>query len=282
MLTDLQGATFDNNSGTGTIINAEPLAISISDATATEGVDATMDFTVTLNRATNRTVTVSLLFSSGTADFSDIEYVQTEQSVTFAPGETEKTYSIGIVDDTVNEPSETFDIVVQSPVSTDLLILADSVGKGTILNTETLTGSFENVPQDHDGSTAFTFNVAFTTDVSIGYAAMRDHAFTVTNGDVTGAARVDGRSDRWLITVDPGRRRRGDDHPARQPGLRDSGGHLLEGGAPGSAEQQSLGHGRDGARGRAAHGELLERAQQPRRRGLLRRPDLQRGSRRRL
>ena len=63
VLTDLQGATFDNNSGTGTIINAEPMVLSISDATATEGVDATMDFTVTLNRATNRTVTVNLLFS---------------------------------------------------------------------------------------------------------------------------------------------------------------------------------------------------------------------------
>ena len=32
---------------------------------------------------------------------------------------------------------------------------------------------------------------------------MRDHAFTVTNGDVTRARRDDGQSDRWLITVDP-------------------------------------------------------------------------------
>ena len=203
-LTNLQGATFDNNSGTGTIVNAAPLAVSISDATATEGIDATMDFTVTLNRATNRTVTVNLLFSSGTADFSDVEYVQTEQSVTFAPGETEKTYSIGIVDDTVNEPSETFSVVVQSPhLTTDHLILADSVGEGTILNTETLTASFENVPQDHDGTNTFTFNVHFTNDISIAPAAMRDHAFTVTNGNVSGASRVNGRNDRWLISVEP-------------------------------------------------------------------------------
>ena len=210
VLHTLKGATFanpnadGNGEGTGTIVNADPLTLSISDATATEGVDATIDFTISLNRATNRRFTVNVLFSSGTADFSDIEYVQTEQSVTFAPGETEKIYSLGIVDDSVNEPSETFDIVVQSlELTTDYLILADSIGEGTILNTETLTASFENVPQDHDGSTAFTFNVAFTNDVSIGPAAMRDHAFTVTNGDVTGASRVDGRNDRWLITVDP-------------------------------------------------------------------------------
>ena len=203
-LTDLQGATFDTNSGTGTIINAEPLGLSISDATATEGVDQTIDFTVSLNRATNRRFTVNVLFSSGEADFSDIEYVQTEQSVTFAPGETVKIYSLGIIDDSVNEPSETCSMVLQSPeLTTDYLILAEAPGIGTILNTETLTASFENVPQDHDGSTAFTFNVAFTNDVSIGPAAMRDHAFAVTNGDVTGASRVDGRNDRWLITVDP-------------------------------------------------------------------------------
>ena len=202
-LTNLQGATFAVNSGTGTIVNAEPLALSISDATATEGVDQTIDFTVSLNRATTRRITVNVLFSSGTADFSDIELIDGSTSVTFEPGQRRRTYSVRIVDDSVNEPSETFSMILQYSGGPDDLIFADSVGEGTILNTETLEASFENVPQDHDGSNAFTFNVAFTNDVSITPAAMRDHAFTVTNGDVTGASRVDGRNNRWLITVDP-------------------------------------------------------------------------------
>ena len=202
-LTNLQGATFAVNSGTGTIVNAEPLALSISDATATEGVDQTIDFTVSLNRATTRRITVNVLFSSGTADFSDIELIDGSISVTFEPGQRRRTYSLGIVDDSVNEPSETFSMVLQVPGFLPADLIVGSPGTGTILNTETLTGSFENVPQDHDGSNTFTFNVAFTNDVSIAPAAMRDHAFTVTNGDVTGASRVDGRSDRWLITVDP-------------------------------------------------------------------------------
>ena len=200
-LTNLQGATFDTNSGTGTIVNAEPLALSISDATATEGVDDTIDFTVSLNRATTRRITVNVLFSSGSADFSDI--TDPGEPLVFEPGDTVKTYSFGVVDDTVNEPSETFSVVLQTPGFLVAELIVGPPGEGTILNTETLTGSFENVPQDHDGSNAFTFNVAFTNDVSIGPAAMRDHAFTVTNGDVTGASRVDGRNDRWLITVDP-------------------------------------------------------------------------------
>ncbi len=201
VLTNLQGATFDNNSGTGTIVNAEPLALSISDATATEGVDATIDFTVSLNRATNRRLTVTVLFSSGTADFSDITEPD-QTSVTFEPGQTQKTYSMGIVDDTENEPSETFSVILQVPGPANRVIVG-APGSGTILNTETLEASFKNIPQDHDGSTAFTFQVHFTNNVSITPAAMRDHAFTVTNGDVTGASRVDGRDDRWLITVDP-------------------------------------------------------------------------------
>ena len=144
-----------------------------------EGVDATIDFTISLNRATNRRFTVNVLFSSGTADFSDIEFVQTEQSVTSRRATMKITRSRH-----TNEPSETFSMILQSPeLTTDYLILAEAPGIGTILNTETLTASFENVPQDHDGSTAFTFNVAFTNDVSIGAGAMRDHAFTVTDGD---------------------------------------------------------------------------------------------------
>ena len=43
----------------------------------------------------------------------------------------------------------------------------------------------------------------FTGDVSITAAAMRDNAFTVTNGEVTAAAQINNRKDRWRISVDP-------------------------------------------------------------------------------
>ena len=200
VLSNLKGATLADATGTATIVNADPLTVSISNATATEGVDETIDFTVSLNRATNRKITVNVLFSSDSAIFSDI--TDPADPVVFEPGETTKTYSFGVVDDMVNEPSETFTVVLQSPLSADLLIIG-APGTGTILNTETLEASFKNVPQDHDGSNTFTFQVHFTNDVSITPAAMRDHAFTVTNGDATAAARINSRDDRWLITVDP-------------------------------------------------------------------------------
>ena len=66
-----------------------------------------------------------------------------------------------------------------------------------------LTAGFQDLPDSHDGSTAFTFRVLFSEDVGISYVNMRDDAFSLSEGDVTGARRVDGRSDLWEVTVEP-------------------------------------------------------------------------------
>ena len=59
------------------------------------------------------------------------------------------------------------------------------------------------MPEAHDGEDAFRFRVAFSEDIGIGFRTFRDHAFTVSGGEVTGARRVDGRNDLWEITVAP-------------------------------------------------------------------------------
>ena len=66
-----------------------------------------------------------------------------------------------------------------------------------------LTASFEDMPQSHDGSGAFTFRIAFSADVTISPQDMKDHALTVAGGTVTNATRIDGRSDLWELTVEP-------------------------------------------------------------------------------
>ena len=66
-----------------------------------------------------------------------------------------------------------------------------------------LTASFEDMPQSHDGSGAFTFRIAFSADLDIVRRDMKDHALTVTGGTVKRAKRVDGRSDLWVFRVEP-------------------------------------------------------------------------------
>ena len=66
-----------------------------------------------------------------------------------------------------------------------------------------LTASFENVPSEHDGETAFRLRVAFSEPIKIRLPALRDDAFTVTGGRVTGVGRVDRRNDLFQIEVEP-------------------------------------------------------------------------------
>ena len=76
---------------------------------------------------------------------------------------------------------------------------------GTLQQTETppLTATLEGMPTNHDGLSAFTFQIAFSADVDITPENMRDHALIVSGATVTHATRVDARSDRWELTLEP-------------------------------------------------------------------------------
>ena len=66
-----------------------------------------------------------------------------------------------------------------------------------------LTASFEAVPGEHDGESAFRFRLAFSEPIAISYRSLREDAFAVTGGRVTRGKRVDGRKDLFEITVEP-------------------------------------------------------------------------------
>ena len=132
----------------------------------------------------------------------------------FQPTETEKTISVQIVDDSVEDDGETFllDLAEASGATMDD---RTSFGTGTIRNSEdaptgnenTLTASFANVPADHGGSgeaNRFSFDLSFSENPKVGYRTLRDHAFQITGGDVKKAKRkVKGSNQSWTITVEP-------------------------------------------------------------------------------
>ena len=66
-----------------------------------------------------------------------------------------------------------------------------------------LTATLQDIPATHDGSSVFTFRIAFSAEVTISPQDMRDHALTVSGGTVTDARRVDSRKDLWELTVEP-------------------------------------------------------------------------------
>ena len=112
-------------------------------------------------------------------------------------------------------PDSTADVTVELPVTTDCEAQgAICTEDGTMLSSPLeftvmgppMTASFESVPASHNGSGEFRFRIAFSEAPKSGfsYTTMRDHAFTVTGGSVTGARRlVSGKNLRWEIVVSP-------------------------------------------------------------------------------
>ena len=66
-----------------------------------------------------------------------------------------------------------------------------------------LTARFESLSAGHDGSTEFALQLAFSEPIWLTEGVMRTQALTVTGGRVTSARRVNDRSDRWEITIQP-------------------------------------------------------------------------------
>ena len=107
-----------------------PPALSVADASAEEGTDATLDFAVTLDREAAHTVTVAYATADGTATAGD-DYTATSGTLSFAAGEVEKTVSVPVLADDVDEGSETLTLTLSSPSGA---VIADGEATGTITN----------------------------------------------------------------------------------------------------------------------------------------------------
>ena len=111
---------------------AGPPSLSIADAKVREAAVASLDFTVSLSRAVSETVTVDWATSDGTATAGS-DYMAKSGTLTFAAGKTSKTVSVAVLDDSVDEDSETLTVTL-SNVSGANVWLADATATGTIEN----------------------------------------------------------------------------------------------------------------------------------------------------
>ena len=109
-------------------------ALSVADAQAEEGTDATLDFAVTLVPARTAAVTVEYATSDDTATAGS-DYTATSGTLTFAAGETEKTVSVPVLDDDTDEGSETLTLRLSSAEGANI---ADGEATGTITNSDAI------------------------------------------------------------------------------------------------------------------------------------------------
>ena len=111
-----------------------PPGLSVADARAAEGPDATMDFVVTLSRALQVTVTVAYATSDDTAT-AGVDYTRTSGTLTFEAGETSRTVAVRVLDDAHDDDGETFTLTLSNAAGGNAY-LAHGTATGTIQNSD--------------------------------------------------------------------------------------------------------------------------------------------------
>ena len=109
-----------------------PVAVSVADARAREGEDETIDFAVSLSRAASGRVSVTYATADGSATAGS-DYTARQGKLRFAPGETEKTIPVPVLDDAHDEGEETMQLRLSAASGA---AIADGVATGTIENND--------------------------------------------------------------------------------------------------------------------------------------------------
>lgn len=172
--------------------------ISIADVSVVEGTggQSFANFIVSLSSASPNTVTVDYTTQSGTA-FANLDFVPATGTLTFLPGETEKTISVEVITDSIIEPNEIFAVRLSNAVNGTII---DALAGGTIIDDDAplppVTISITDVTalEGDSGTTTFSFTVqlsrALTQDVTADYATVDGTAvagtdYTTASGTLT-------------------------------------------------------------------------------------------------
>ncbi len=209
-------AGVDDSTATGKIKDNDPLpALTIADADSGSGSNSesgNITFTVTLTPVSGRQVTVqyATLTTGRTAEATD--YGAAAGTLTFAAGDTTKTFPVTVVDDTTDEDNETFTVRISSP-SNATVATADRDATGTINDDDPPPGlSIDDAEvNETDATVAMTFTVTLSAasekTVTVEYAtsggtATQGTDYTAKSGTLTFAPSVTTRTFTVSITGD--------------------------------------------------------------------------------
>ena len=109
--------------------------VSAADARVEEGKGAVLEFSVWMERPASRRTTVDYATADGTAKAGE-DYTATHGTLVFATGEREKTVSVAVLDDAIDEGEESLTLTLSNP--TGGRVLGDAEAVGTIENSDPL------------------------------------------------------------------------------------------------------------------------------------------------
>ena len=167
--------------------------LSIADASGTEGSAVT--FTVTLSAASGKIVTVSYAASRQTGDSAESgDFTAASGALTFAAGDTAKTFTVNTTDDSNDEDDDTFTVTL-SGESNATISPTGSTATGTITDNDSAPGlSIADASATEGSAVSFTVTLTAASDntIMVTYATSGDTAgsgdFTAASGTLTFSA----------------------------------------------------------------------------------------------
>ena len=159
-LSNVSGSTLPADpTATGTIIDDDQAALTIADAGADEGDDIT--FTVTLDPTSSREVKVDWATSVASGDTAvQADFTAGSDTLTFAAGDSSKTFTVATVEDTTSEPDETFTVTLSD--ASEATLPAVPTATGTIGDDDTPRVSIASGGDVAQEGTAATFTLTMS------------------------------------------------------------------------------------------------------------------------
>ena len=178
------------STATGTINDGTLPRLSVADAAATEGSPVTFAVTLSAEAEAEVTATWTASIESGdTAVLGDLGTTRTG-AVTFAAGDTGKTFTVATVQDDTVEVNETFTVTL-SGVSASA-VLGTASATGTIDNDDLVTLSVADVSADEGDAAGegveftVTMTEAAPEDVTVTWTALIESGDSASADDLTG------------------------------------------------------------------------------------------------
>lgn len=199
-LSDATNATIADAQAVATILdNDAPPTLTITDKTITESDNGTTTaiFTVSLDAASGKPVTVNFATANGTA-IAGSDYTATSGTLSFAPGETTKTISVQLNGDITDEYDETFFLNLSDATNATI---TDAQAVGTILDNDAppvLTINDKTITEGDNGTTY----MSFTVSLSVASAKPITVDYTTANG--TAIAGSDYKATSGTLSFAPG------------------------------------------------------------------------------
>ena len=187
-------ATISDATGTLTIVDDDATpTLSVLDKSLNED-DITTQVSILLSHASSSDITFDWTTSADSATGGGTDYTDASGTATITAGNTSVTVDVGIIEDSITESNEMFNVVISNPSSG--ATISDNTGVVTIIDDEAVptvgfaTSTSSNVESTSSAAIAVNLSASSSSSITVNYSVSGTATgsgtdYTLSNGTLT-------------------------------------------------------------------------------------------------